>query len=225
VRLAAIAVLAALAAAFLLAHPPAQAKPEVTYFFPDEGAAFSQPPPVVRFCFAEPVNVRDLNAGGDFAFRVVKPDGGGLGLRIVFRPDGLGVDIHLGLRDISPDSYQGEWQLAWRVTDAYPGDRVAPTPPADLEATEGTLKFSVAPDGEAPPETDKDIPQACGDDETPPADTSSGDDGDDNTVLIIGIALGAAALALGGGGLFLLSRRRAAWRRPPAGGGGTEGGS
>jgi hypothetical protein len=211
------------AAAFLLA-PAADAEPKVTYQFPDEGATFSEPPPIVRFCFAEPVNVRDLFAGGDFSFRVVKPDGSGLGLRIVFRPDGLGVDVHLGLRDVQPDSYQGEWQLVWRVTDAYPGDRAAPTPPADLEATEGTLKFNVSPDGETPPETPEDIPEACGATDTPPADTTS-DDGDDNTVLIIAVALGAAALALGGGGLFLLSRRRAASRRPPAGGGGMEGAS
>ena len=200
-RLVVISVLA-LAAAFLLFWSPiANAQPEPTLQFPEDGDVLEEPPPILRMCFANPVNIRDLNAGGDFRFAVITPESQALGLRIVFRPDGLGVDVHPGLPE---DALEGEWTFEWRVTD-----------PETLEPAEGTVKFTVSADGSPAPE---EPPEPCVPDETPaPSPTSAptatpaedeDDDGPDALFLglIIGIPIVAAATA--GLALLLLIRRR-----------------
>src|SRR3989304_1691614 len=96
-RLAALALpVVAAAAGLLLKLPVAQAQPEVIVTFPKDGEVLSGSPPMIRICFADPVNVRDPSDGGDFGFTVADPEGNSLGLRIVLKIDGLGVDLFPG---------------------------------------------------------------------------------------------------------------------------------
>src|SRR3989304_1215996 len=93
--------LTALALALLLLFPlTAGAQPRVIEIFPEEGAVLAEPPELLHMCFATPVNIRDLDKGGDFDFSVLKPDGRGVGLRIVFQSDGFGVTIFLTVRGV-----------------------------------------------------------------------------------------------------------------------------
>jgi hypothetical protein len=72
-------------------------EPVINYQFPEEGDTLKEPPFVLQMCFEQPVNVNDLDKGGDFRFRLLRPDNKGLGMRIVFQPDGYGVAIYPGL--------------------------------------------------------------------------------------------------------------------------------
>jgi len=206
VRLAIISALALAAALALLWTPTADAQPEPTLVFPKDGDVLAEPPPIIRMCFDSPVNIQDLDAGGDFRFAVITPESRGLGLRIVFRPDGLGVDVHRGLPE---GTLEGEWTFEWRVTD-----------PETLEPAEGTVKFTVSPDGSPVPE---EPPEPCVTDNTPspsptsaPTATPAADEGNDGPDaiflgLVIGVPIAAVALGLV---LLLLIRRR---RGSPAG--------
>ena len=177
------------AAAVLLSLPSSvDAKPKVVLMYPEEGAILAAPPPVIHMCFANPVNVKDLDKGGDFRFNVLMPEGQGLGLRIVFQPDGYGVAVHPGY---PVDFPTGEWTFQWRVTE-----------PETLQPASGTVKFYVAANGSPVP---KEEPEACVGEGTPNASgtvrsTPNGNDsggGDDNggldTIVIIIIAVAAAA--------------------------------
>ncbi len=180
--------------------PPALAdEPKITFQNPEDGDVLKESPFVLQMCFKEPVNVNDLDKGGDFRFRLVPPDNKGLGMRIVFQPDGYGVAIYPGVPDSAiPD---GEWTWEYRLTDRA----------NTSDATEGVVKFEVnASEG-------KDIvsatPPAClGEGMTPiptapPAGTSAsvtptpgGSNGEngDNDVDILKLALltiGAAGVA------------------------------
>jgi len=106
-------------------------EPEIIFQFPEEGDTLNEPPFVLQMCFKEPVNVNDLDKGGDFSFRLLQPDNKGLGMRIVFQPDGYGVAIYPGLSDGEvPD---GEWTWEYRLTDKVDTS----------DATEGVVKFEV----------------------------------------------------------------------------------
>lgn len=114
--------------------PSALAKePEIVLQFPEEGDVLKEPPFVLQMCFEEPVNVNDLDKGGDFRFRLLRPDKKGLGMRIVFQPDGYGVAIYPGLPtdEVIPD---GDWTWEYRLTDRV----------QTADATEGVVKFSVS---------------------------------------------------------------------------------
>jgi hypothetical protein len=113
------------------AAPVLADEPQITFQNPEDGDVLKASPFVLQMCFKEPVNVNDLDKGGDFRFRLVPPDNKGLGMRIVFQPDGYGVAIYPGLPDSPiPD---GEWTWEYRVTDrANPKD-----------ALEGVVKFEV----------------------------------------------------------------------------------
>jgi hypothetical protein len=130
---AAILGLAALAA---LAGPPAATLadgPVITYMFPKDGDVLADKPEVIQMCFARPVNNRDKDKGGDFDFFLVPPDKSGVGMRIVFQPDGYGLAIYPNLAD-KPGP--GQWTFRYRVTDY-----------TTKEPTEGQITFTVKPGG------------------------------------------------------------------------------
>ena len=113
-------------------------EPEIIFQFPEEGDTLNEPPFVLQMCFKEPVNVSDLDKGGDFSFRILRPDNKGLGIRIVFQPDGYGAALYPGLPQ-DEEIPEGEWTWEYRLTD-----RVQTS-----DAIEGEIKFSVsAQDGQ-----------------------------------------------------------------------------
>jgi hypothetical protein len=141
--LAGLAGLLLLLAASYIGQGPAIAQadePVINHQYPEEGSTLKEPAFVLQLCFEEPVNVNDLDKGGDFRFSLTSPDNKGLGMRIVFQPDGYGLAIFPG-RPIDESAVEGEWTWEYRVTDG--------AQPAD--AIEGEVKFSVSPsatDGE-----------------------------------------------------------------------------
>ena len=137
--------------------PPAGAQaPRIIDQFPEDGDVLEEPPFVLYMCFARPVNVQDLDKGGDFRFRLERPDSLGVGMRIVFQPDGYGVAIYPGYGLATPAAggtpaptiEPGEWVWEYRLTDAE-----------TLEPLEGAVRFTVDP--EAGEETLKATPPAC----------------------------------------------------------------
>lgn len=108
-------------------------EPVITFQDPEDGDVLKEPPFVLQMCFKEPVNTNDLDKGGDFRFRLVQPDNKGLGMRIVFQPDGYGVAVYPGL-PASGEAPEGEWTWEYRLTD-----RVQP-----MDAIEGEVKFEVS---------------------------------------------------------------------------------
>ena len=203
-RSAIVAVLLLALGLLLLFKPPGvDAQPEVTLVFPEDGSVLAEPPPIIHLCFADPVNIRDRSDGGDFLFRVLKPDGSGVGLRIVFQGNGSGVNIH---SNIPEDPPEGEWTFEWRVTD-----------PDTLEPASGTISFTVGPDGDPVPIEEPDRcpgPPVPLQDVTPsPTDAADeaeeAEDDDDQDILLLaliatGTVIGAAALGL----ILYLVRRR-----------------
>ena len=189
-------------AAFLVILPlTAAAQPEPVFIFPEDGEVFSEPPPIFRLCFDKAVNIKDLDNGGDFAFKVITPQQHLLGARIVFRPDGMGVDVYRG---IPLEPTEGEWTFQWRVTDAK-----------TVEPKEGTLHFTVQSDGGSP--VPEELPKTCDEAATPVAtetpSTSAGDgDGTDTTILVIVIVAAAAGIGAAGFVVYRLVHRR---KRPP----------
>jgi len=201
-------------------------QPEIIFQFPKDGMVLQQPPKVLQMCFKQPVNVKDLDKGGDFSFRLLRPDRFGLGMRIVFQPDGYGVAIYPGLPEEAIP--EGEWTWDYRVTD-----------PEAKEALEGTVKFSVnSQTGQGILEP---TPPGCSSGQGPVASgstTSPGprasevitgtgrgqpeeDDGGPDALVLSLLAIGA----VGGAGVLgligYLVRRRGLWpRRPSSGDGG-----
>lgn len=204
---AAILTLTAITLLLLSLSPPSvQAQPEVTLIFPEDGAVLAEAPQNIHLCFAEPVDNAD---DADFRFRVFTPEDRGLGLRIVFQSDGLGVDVQPGLPETP---LEGEWTFEWRVSDAV-----------TREPASGTIHFQVRPDGTAIP---TEPPQRCTGAEagTPQAgaspaaaSTADGEDGGPGTLVIVLIVVGAVAAAAAALILLTLTRRRiGAWLgRPP----------
>jgi len=234
--IAAVALTIALSVALFSPAPGVHAQPQLTLIFPEDGDVLEAPPPIIHLCFDSPVNIRDLTEGGDFDFDVIRPIGRTLGARIVFQPDGFGVDIHPGT---PPESAVGEWTFEWRVTD-----------PDTLEPTSGSIKYTVDPDGDPLPEEEPErcpgtgvpvdqpptpagsppapgtptpSPGATPSPEPTPSAGEGDEDDDDQDILLIalittGAAAGAAVLGLVG---YLVRRRIGFWphRPPPPGGG------
>lgn len=177
--------------------------------FPAEGDELVAPPTIIHMCFANPVNNKDLDKGGDFSFDVREPDGRRLGLRIVFQPDGYGLEVHPGLHEDTPE---GEWTFEWRVTDAE-----------TLEPATGTVKFTVSADGDPLPAEPLSRCPAGGEEPTFATPTSTsvedGGDGDDDQdiPLLALVTTGAVIVAAIVGLSLYLIRRRIGIRphRPP----------
>lgn len=218
-------VLAAAASVLLVPLSPSvrAAGPEITYMFPEDGDVLAETPSVIQMCFAEPVNNRDLDKGGDFKFNLTPPDHTGVGMRIVFQPDGYGFAIY---PNISDKPTEGEWTLTYRVTDDDTPDAiegkitytvkaggkpvVKPTPPAC--AGNNTPGPTLVPTGGTP--------SASGT-PTPSSDTGGSGDGPDIlklALLTIAAAGGAAVIALIG---YALRGKFGFWlhRPPPRDGG------
>jgi hypothetical protein len=88
--------LAVLTVVSALSSSPAHAadpQPVLVFQNPAEGAVLQQAAFGIQLCFASPVNIKDLDKGGDFAFSITEPDGLGLGSRDVFQPDGYGITV------------------------------------------------------------------------------------------------------------------------------------
>jgi len=201
--------------------------PQLVFQTPANGSVVNEHPAFMQICFADPVNIRDLQDGGDFAFTLTGPDGLGLGLQIIFQVDGYGATIVPGP---PPGETIGGWILTWLVTS-----------PDGEQASEGEINYTVDADGDP---TLQEKPPACIGEQgtaTPPGDgtpsaTTSGpqpsvdatatpdpgegpdgdsDDGDSNLLLIALIAIGAVmgVLVIG----FVVSRAMRNSGGPPGG--------
>lgn len=156
-------VLALLACASVLTIAVAFAdEPEVTYQFPADGAVLEERPPAIQLCFRNPIDVRDLDKGGEFRFAVKAPDGLQLGHRAIFQPDGYGVVVQPGL----VTEAEGDWTFEWQVRDRESED-----------PTEGTIRFTVAERGDPVIASD---PPNCTTETTPSAEQSPGQSGEPN---------------------------------------------
>ncbi|HEY8767826.1 MAG TPA: hypothetical protein VIP09_11290 [Dehalococcoidia bacterium] len=114
-----------------LSTPPAHAadpQPVLVHQNPAEGEVIQQPAFGIQLCFASPVNFKDMDMGGDFAFTVTEPDG--LGNRDVFQPDGYGITIY-------PGKPTGETTSQWKFHDRL-------TSP-DAQSSSGTATASPTP--------------------------------------------------------------------------------
>jgi len=210
--------LAFLACASLFTVVAAFAKePEVTYQFPADGAILEERPPAIQVCFGNPIDVRDLDKGGEFRFAVRAPGGMQLGHRAIFQPDGYGVVVQPGV----PEEAEGEWTFEWHVRDRESED------PAD-----GTIRFSVAARGDPVIAAE---PPPCTSETTPSAERSPGDSGEPNDgggtaepeegdgpdVLLLALLTTGAAAAAGTVAIVgYLIRQRIGFspHRPPEGG-------
>ena len=189
-------------------------EPEITFQFPLEGDVLKEPPIVLQMCFKEPVLVLDLPPldTGDFKFSLIPPgSSGGLGMRIVFQPDGYGVAIYPG--DAASELAEGEWRWEYRLVDAASldpiegtvrfttsaatGDEILqPTPPTCL-AEGATQQATMPPGGTEDPGTET------------PGEIINGDDDDGlGAVEIALIATGIAAAAAVVGALAFFFRKR-----------------
>ena len=195
-------------------------EPEITFQYPKDGDVFLEPLLVIQVCFNEPIDVRDLPPGGEgeFSFDMDRPDGLGVGMRIVFQPNGYGVAVYPG---IVSENTEGQWALNFKVRDAESLDTLNHTISWQVQSGGDPIVTptpAVCPTTGDPPTTPIDDP-----DTTPvPNDDPdvSGDLDDDSDVdvtklvlLTLGAAGGAGVLLLIG---FLIRRRVGFWlHRPP----------
>lgn len=142
--LSVLAVMAILTAAALVQIGSARAQPEIIETNVENGDVLDAPPELFHICFSEPVNTEDQPAGDavdaqtPWRFDVMLPDGRGLGLRIVFEPDGECVDVEPGIPEDPPE---GIWTFDWMVRSQATG-----------EESSGVLTFRVGPGD--PPSSD-----------------------------------------------------------------------
>jgi hypothetical protein len=178
--------------------------PEVVYQFPEDGATLETAPPAIQLCFRAPIDVRDLDKGGDFYFQIEAPGGLLLGHRAIFQPDGYGVVIQPGITQ----EPIGEWKFDWQVRDQE-----------TEEPSEGTISFTVAETGEAVIPAD---PPPCTAEGTPPLtsptpengstepDPPSEDGGGTDVLTLVLIAAAAAGVAGAVAMIAYVIRRRSA---------------
>ncbi len=129
-----LALVATLSASTAHAADP---QPVLVYQNPADGAVLQQPAFGIQLCFGSPVNIKDLDKGGDFAFAVTEPDGIGLGNRDVFQVDGYGITIYPG----NPvGETAGQWKFHYRLTS-----------PDAQSVLEGDINYTVNPSGSPVP--------------------------------------------------------------------------
>lgn len=119
--------------------------PVVTFLNPEPGDVLSEPAFGLQMCFESPVNILDLDKGGDFNFSLTPPADFPLGLRIVFQPDGYGLVVYPNNNDA--EVKEGDWTFSYRLTA-----------PDTLTPTEGEVIYTVDPDGEPFPQV---TPPSC----------------------------------------------------------------
>ncbi|MFQ5471613.1 MAG: hypothetical protein ACE5FA_01840 [Dehalococcoidia bacterium] len=223
-----VAFLGAVLGAFLVAGSAQDAaadEPEITFQYPKpEGDVFSEPLQVIQICFAQPVDVRDKPPGGegDFNFKIERPDGLGLGMRIVFQANGYGVAIYPGILD---EGFEGDWALNYEVRDAASLDRLSGRITWEVQSGGEpviTPTPAVCPTSGEPPSTPIDNPNGTPAVSETPSSTPDGAgaldaDGDVDilklALLTVGAAGGAAVIVLIG---YLLRKRVGFWlHRPP----------
>jgi hypothetical protein len=213
-------------------------EPEITFQFALDGDVLREPPLVLQMCFKNPVNVKDLPPldEGDFAFSLTRPDNIALGMRIVFQPDGYGVQIYPGTAEAGPP--EGEWKWTYRVVDAE-----ASFPAEDDDILEGEVKFSVnaatgieilqptppacIAEGATNQPTTIPVPSEDGaETASPTGGLEDDDDGPDAlTLALIGVGIAAAAILAGLAAFFILTRGGSGGgTRGGGAGGGTAGG-
>jgi methionine-rich copper-binding protein CopC len=229
--LAALLLLSAVSTSSARAQDPA---PELVFQYPSEGATLNAPAFFLQLCFAEPINKRDLVAGGDFAFSLLQPDGIALGHRDVFQFDAYGVSIYPGLT--VGEGTAGVWNFHWRVTSpdgetslegdiAYTvdpeGDPIPTATPPPCIGEAGTGTVTATPEGNKPTDTPPpvsgatSIPTSAATPTASPIIEESDDDPDIDKYAYLTIgAAGAAAVVLTLGYLF---RRRIGFdpHKPP----------
>jgi hypothetical protein len=131
-------------------HAMAQEPLEVTFMTPEDGDVLGEQPFVFQMCFSRPINIKDLDKGGEFRFDVFDEANVGYGLRVVFQPDGWGVAVYPGAAPVlspAPSAVRDHWIYRWHVVAADDG---APN--------DGEIKFKVDESAEpAPSET----PPSC----------------------------------------------------------------
>ncbi|MCH8813871.1 MAG: hypothetical protein IH957_02060 [Chloroflexi bacterium] len=219
-----VAFLAAVLGAFLIAGSPHEAaadEPEITFQYPPpEGGVYAETLQVIQICFAQPVDVRDKPPAGDgaFEFDIDRPDGLGLGMRIVFQANGYGVAIYPGLLD---EGFEGPWALNFEVRDAGSLDVLSGRLAWEIQ-TGGdpviTPTPAVCPTSGDPPSTPIDDPDGTPGASESPDGTDGLDEDDDVDVLklvllTLGAVGGAGVIALIG---YLIRNRVGFWlHRPP----------
>jgi len=218
----ALAVMVAIGGVLLAgATPEAHAdEPEITFQYPKEGDVFLEPLLVIQFCFSAPIDVRDLPplGEGEFEFDLDRPNGLGVGMRIVFQPNGYGAAIYPGIVE---ENTEGDWALTFQVRDRESLDTLNHTISWQVQsggASVITPTPAVCPTTGDPPTTPIDdtdpTPVATGE----PDGDGDLDEGSDVDVLrlallTVGAAGGAGVLLLIG---FLIRRRVGFWlHRPP----------
>lgn len=212
--------LLAVAASFLasVALPAADEasadEPVITYTYPENGDVFGEPLLVLQICFEEPIDVRDLppQGEGDFMFRLQRPNGFNLGMRIVFQANGYGVAIYPG---IAEDGLIGEWTLTFTVRDRETLDPITQT--ITYEVQEGGAPV-ITPTPQMCPTEGRTFaptqPPATGPDRTPEpnGDGVGNDDDSGPDLLVISLlTIGAAGAAAVVGLLGYVFRRRIGW--------------
>ncbi len=191
------------------AQSPADPKPQLVYQNPKGGDVLRQPAFGIQLCFASPINIKDLDAGGDFQFAITEPDGFGLGNRDVFQPDGYGVTVYPGAPPTLGETV-GKWKFHYRVTS-----------PDAKSALEAEFNYTVDPDGQpVPQETPPPCIGSVGTATAAPGSSGSttSTSGGSNTLIIALIAGGVAgAVGILAIILWLVGRRRRPARRPTPG--------
>jgi len=180
-----------------LAAPTGAQAPVLAAIYPEDGDVLAESPPNLHICFARPVDNAD---DADFSFRIITPRGSTLGARIVFQPDGFGVDVQPGLPD---EPIEGEWTFEWRVTDDE-----------TKEPTTGEIHYQVSADGEPLIEQF----ERCTGEEPPPATPTplveNDDDGLSGWLLALIVAMPVVAVACSA--IVLFARRRGGGRSEAA---------